>query len=825
MIDKMLIRGAKVHNLKNIDVDIPLGKIVGIAGVSGSGKSSLSLGVLYAEGSRRYLEALSTYTRRRMTQASKASVDEVLYVPAALALHQRPGVPGIRSTFGTGTELLNSLRLMYSRLASHRCPNGHYLEPSLLVAAGKELVCPECGAHFYAPSAEELAFNSQGACQKCGGTGTVHAVDMASLVPDESLTIDEGAVAPWNSLMWSLMTDICREMGVRTDVPFRELTEKEKDIVFHGPAEKKHIFYHNKNTGQAGDLDFTYFNAVYTVENALSKVKDEKGMKRVEKFLKESVCPDCGGTRLSSAARAPKLRGISLDEACAMTLSELVDWVQGVPGGLPEEMWPMAESICEAFESTAKRLMDLGLGYLTLDRSASTLSTGERQRMQLARAVRNRTTGVLYVLDEPSIGLHPSNIVGLTGVMHDLVADGNSVILVDHDTQILKEADWIVEMGPEAGAKGGYVIAEGTIPTIEKNPVSQIGPFLSGAAETKLRSCAGKEELFANGVIHLSTAPIHTVKPLEVRIPKGRLTVVTGVSGSGKTTMVLESLVPALDAHIGGKTLPEHIRTIGAEGIAHIKLIDAAPIGINVRSTVATYAGIHDELRRIYAQSADAKERGYKASDFSYNTGALRCPGCDGTGVVSLDVQFLPDVNIPCPDCRGSRYARKAYDVKLTNKAGASASLPELMDMDVNSAMEFCKDRKAVRQKLGILRQLGLGYLTLGEETPSLSGGEAQRLKLASEIGKTQTDSVFVFDEPSIGLHPLDVRVLLGVFQALLDNGATVIVIEHDLDVIRNADYVIDMGPGGGDAGGRIVAVGTPQEIRADENSITGRYL
>ena len=825
MIDKMLIRGAKVHNLKNIDVDIPLGKIVGIAGVSGSGKSSLALGVLYAEGSRRYLEALSTYTRRRMTQASKASVDEVLYVPAALALHQRPGVPGIRSTFGTGTELLNSLRLMFSRLASHRCPNGHYLEPSLAVAAGKELVCPECGVHFYAPSAEELAFNSQGACAKCGGTGMVHTVDMSSLVPDDSLTIDDGAVAPWNSLMWSLMTDICREMGVRTDVPFRDLTEQEKDIVFHGPAEKKHIFYHNKNTGQAGDLDFTYFNAVYTVENALSKVKDEKGMKRVEKFLKEDVCPDCHGTRLSSAARAPKLRGISLDEACAMTLSELVVWVRGVPGSLPEEMRPMAESICEAFQSTAKRLMDLGLGYLTLDRSASTLSTGERQRMQLARAVRNRTTGVLYVLDEPSIGLHPSNIVGLTGVMHDLVADGNSVILVDHDTQILKEADWIIEMGPEAGAKGGHVIAEGSIPAIEGNPVSQIGPFLSGKAETRQRTCAEKEALFANGTIHLSTSQIHTVKPLEVDIPKGRLTVVTGVSGSGKTTMILESLVPALEANISGSALPAHIRAIKAEGIAHVKLIDATPIGINVRSTVATYAGVHDELRKLYGKSADAKNKGYKASDFSYNTGSLRCPGCDGTGVVSLDVQFLPDVDIPCPDCRGSRYARAAYDIRLANKAGASASLPELMDMDVNTAIDFCKDMKTVSQRLNILKQLGLGYLTLGEETPSLSGGEAQRLKLASEIGKTQTDSVFVFDEPSIGLHPLDVRVLLGVFQALLDNGATVIVIEHDLDVIQNADYVIDMGPGGGEAGGRIVASGTPQEIRKNENSITGRYL
>ena len=734
MIDKMLIRGAKVHNLKNIDVEIPLNKIVGIAGVSGSGKSSLALGVLYAEGSRRYLEALSTYTRRRMTQASKACVDEVLYVPAALALHQRPGVPGIRSTFGTGTELLNSLRLMYSRLANHCCPNGHYLKPSLLVAAGKELVCPECDAHFYAPSAEELAFNSQGACQKCGGTGSVRTVDMASLVPDDSLTIDDGAVAPWNSLMWSLMTDVCREMGVRTDVPFRDLTEREKDIVFHGPAEKKHIFYHAKNSNQAGELDFTYYNAIYTVENALSRVKDEKGMKRVEKFLKEDVCPECHGTRLSAAARAPKLRGISLDEACTMTLSELVAWVQGVPESLPEEMHPMAASICEAFEGTAKRLMDLGLGYLTLDRSAATLSTGERQRMQLARAVRNRTTGVLYVLDEPSIGLHPSNIIGLTGVMHDLVADGNSVILVDHDTQILKEADWIIEMGPEAGANGGHIIAQGAIPSIEKNPASQIG-----------------------------------------------------VSGSGKTTMVLESLVPALEAKIGGSALPEHIRGIDADGIQHVKLIDATPIGINVRSTVATYAGIHDELRKLYAKSPDAKAHGYKASDFSYNTGSLRCPGCDGTGVVSLDVQFLPDVNIPCPDCRGSLYARMAYEAKLRTKSGQSASLPELMDMDVNSAIDFCKDMKAVSQKLGILRQLGLGYLPLGEETPSLSGGEAQRLKLASEIGRIQTDSVFIFDEPSIGLHSLDVQVLLGVFQALLDNGATVIVIEHDLDVIRNA--------------------------------------
>ena len=818
------IRGARVHNLKNIDVDVPLGKIVGIAGVSGSGKSSLALGVLYAEGSRRYLDALSTYTRRRMTQAAKASVDEVLYVPAALALHQRPGVPCIRSTFGTGTELLNSLRLMFSRLASHRCPNGHYLPPSLAVAAEKPLICPTCGATVRAPSAEELAFNSQGACRTCDGTGTVRTVDLATLVPDPTLSIDDGAVAPWNSLMWSLMTDVCRAMGVRTDVPFNQLTDAEKEIVYHGPAEKKHIFYKAKNTPEAGELDFTYYNAVYTVENALAKVKDEKGMKRVEKFLKQETCPACHGTRLSEAARAPRLRGISLADACTMPLAELTQWVDHVPASLPAEMRPMAESICESFRTAARRLMDLGLDYLSLDRAASTLSTGERQRMQLARAVRNRTTGVLYVLDEPSIGLHPANIVGLTGVMHDLVEDGNSVVLVDHDTQVLAESDWIIEMGPEAGAGGGYVIAQGTVPEIEQDPKSMIGPFLRPAAAA-LPAGAGKSDLFAEGRIHLSTDAIHTVHPLEIDIPKGRLTVVTGVSGSGKTTLILESLVPALAASTAGRPLPSHVKAVTAEGIEQVKLIDATPIGINVRSTVATYANVHDELRKIFSHTQDAKAHGYKAGDFSYNTGKLRCPVCDGTGVISLDVQFLPDVEIPCPACHGSRYAREADDVKLIDKHGRTTTLPRLMDCDVHTALDLCKDRKLVRQRLQVLQDLGLGYLTLGEETPSLSGGEAQRLKLASEMERTQSHAVFVFDEPTIGLHPLDVQTLLGVFRTLIDNGATVIVIEHDLDVIRSADYIVDMGPGGGEKGGRVVAAGTPAQIKATPESVTGRFL
>lgn len=820
MVDKIKVRGARVHNLKNIDVDIPLNKIVGIAGVSGSGKSSLALGVLYAEGSRRYLEALSTYTRRRMTQSEKALVDEVLYVPAALALHQRPTISGIRSTFGTGTELLNSLRLMFSRLAHHCCPNGHYLEPTLDVASGKELICPVCGEHFFAPSAEELAFNSQGACPTCSGTGIVRTVDESTLVPDENLTIDEGAVAPWGTLMWSLMTDVCREMGVRTNIPFKDLSDKEKDIVFHGPAEKKHIFYKAKNTNQAGELDFTYYNAVYTVENALSKVKDEKSMKRVEKFLKQDICPDCHGSRLSKRAREPKLRGISLDEACKMSLSEIITWVKGVLETLPKPMLPMANSICDSFFDIAKRLVDLGLSYLSLDRATTTLSTGERQRMQLARAVRNRTTGVLYVLDEPSIGLHPSNIIGLKGVIKSLIDDGNSVILVDHDTQILSTSDWIIEMGPKAGLEGGNVIVEGTVAKIEADKNSIIGKYLSNKEIIKVKNKIQSQEMFENGKILLETDKIHTVKPLKVEIPKGRLTVITGVSGSGKTTMVLESLVPALEAITSNKKLPEHILNIEAEGIKQVKLIDATPIGINVRSTVATYANIHDELRKTFAKISKAEGFEYKAGDFSYNTGKLRCSTCDGTGVINLDVQFLPDVEIPCPECGGARYAKIAKKIKYNGY-----SLPEIMEMNVTKALEVCQKIKLVHQRLEILQELGLGYLTLGEATPSLSGGEAQRLKLASEMRKIQTDSVFVFDEPTIGLHPKDVETLLKVFATLIENGATVIVIEHDLDVIRNADYIIDMGPEGGEAGGEIIFAGTLKELKKCKISKTAKFI
>ena len=822
----IIVRGAKVHNLKNIDLDIPLGKLVAIAGVSGSGKSSLALGTLYAEGSRRYLEALSTYTRRRITQAGRAAVDEIKHVPAALALHQRPGIPGIRSTFGTASELLNSLRLLFSRLGSHCCPNGHPCPPDMNVALMLPTKCHVCGEEFYGPGAEAMAFNSEGACPSCSGTGVIRTVNEDSLVPDDSLTIDEGAVAPWQTLMWSLMKDIARDLGVRTDVPFRDLTPKEKEIVFHGPAKKHHLLYMNEKTNMAGEMDFTYYNAVYTVENALAKVKDEKGMKRVEKFLHESVCPDCGGTRLSAKVRSTTLAGKNLAEATAMTLADLIPWVQSVPETLPEEMRPMAESIIQSFLDNAKRLIDLGLGYLTLDRASNTLSTGERQRVQLARAVRNETTGVLYVLDEPSIGLHPSNIDGLMNVVESLIADGNSVVLVDHDVRVLKQADYMIELGPLAGTQGGTVLAQGSIEEILAAGASKIAPFLADTGHMKIRRRVKATDVFRLGTIRMETCPIHTVHALNVAIPKGRLTAVTGVSGSGKTTLVLESLIPGLAAHCAGEKLPFPVKTVEAESIRRANLIDASPIGINIRSTVATYSGILDELRKLYAGMEVAKAGKLKAGDFSYNTGSLRCPVCDGTGQISLDVQFLPDVTITCPECNGKRYSGEAEKILWKPKTAEKAfSFPELMAMTVDDTLELFKDKKKIYEKLKVLHDLGLGYLTLGEDTPALSGGEAQRLKLASEMGRTQEDSVFVFDEPTIGLHPLDVQVLLGVFDRLVEAGATVLVIEHDLDVIANADYVIDMGPGGGEQGGRIVACGTPEQIRQSKESVTGRYL
>ena len=818
MVEKIEIKGAKVHNLKNIDVDIPLNMIVAISGVSGSGKSSLALGVIYAEGSRRYLEALSTYTRRRISQGEKAKVDSILHVPSALALHQRPNVPSIRSTFGTATELLNSIRLLFSRCGNYICPNGHILPATANIARDEQLECPQCHEKFYGLGAEEYAFNSSGACQMCGGTGIVETVDMDSLIPDKNLSIDEGAVAPWNSLMWSLMTDVCRAMGVRTNIPFKDLSKKEQEIVYDGPMEKKHIFYRPKNgdTTLATEMDFTYYSAKATVLNALKKVKDEKSMSRVSKFLKEEICPECNGSRINKKANSTLLGGKNLSQVCEMSLRDLTIWLPKIVNELNDEVRQMGKNILEEFMINANALLSLGLGYLTLNRASNTLSTGELQRVQLARTVRNRTTGVLYVLDEPSIGLHPANVDGLINLMKQLIKDGNSVVLVDHDTRILKTADYMIEIGPEAGAKGGEIISKGTIEDIINNNNSIIGPYLSNKEEIKIRKEIDKDEIFKFGKISIKTDSIHTVKPLCIDIPKGRLTTITGMSGSGKTTLILESLYPAIIAKLNNKTMPSHIKELNADWVNKIDLIDATPIGNNVRSTVATYSGVFDDLRKLYGKLS--KE--YTASDFSYNTGKLKCPTCDGTGIISMDVQFLPDIEMTCNSCDGTRYSHDVDNIYYNNY-----SIKDVMQLTIRQAVEVFKDNKKIKDKLQILVDLGIGYLTLGEATPALSGGEAQRLKLASEIGKIQDGSVFIFDEPSIGLHPQDVKTLLKVFQKLIDNGATIIVIEHDLDVIKNSDYIIDMGPEGGYLGGEVIAKGTVHDIKNSKKSITGMYL
>ncbi len=818
MVDKIEITGAKVHNLKNIDVNIPLNKIVAISGVSGSGKSSLALGVLYAEGSRRYLESLSTYTRRRISQGEKAKVDSILHVPSALALHQRPSVPSIRSTFGTATELLNSVRLLFSRCGNYTCPNGHVNPASSCVARDEQIECPICHEKFHGLSAEEYSFNSAGACPKCGGTGIIETVDMDSLIPNKNLSIDEGAVAPWNSLMWSLMTDVCRAMGVRTDIPFKDLTPKEQEIVYDGPMEKKHIFYKPKkgDTALATEMDFTYYSAKATVLNALKKVKDEKSMTRVSKFLKEEICPQCHGSRINQKANSTLLGGKTLSEVCDLSLRELISFLQKTVDELNSEIKQMGKNILEEFMLNADALISLGLGYLTLNRASNTLSTGELQRVELARTVRNRTTGVLYVLDEPSIGLHPANVDGLISLMKELIKDGNSVVLVDHDTRILKIADHMIEIGPEAGAKGGQIIGEGTIEDIINNKNSIIGPYLSNKEEVKIRKEIPKEDIFKLGKITLSTDSIHTVKPLTIDIPKGRLTTITGMSGSGKTTLILESLYPAIKAKLNNEAMPLHIKKLEAGWVNKINLIDATPIGSNIRSTVATYSGVFDDLRKLYGRISPD----YTASDFSYNTGKLKCQTCDGTGTISMDVQFLPDIEMTCDTCDGTRYSK---EVEKTLYNGYN--IKDTMKLTIKEALEVFKDKKKIKDKLQILVDLGIGYLTLGESTPALSGGEAQRLKLASEIGKIQDDSIFIFDEPSIGLHPKDVQTLLQVFQKLIDNQATIIVIEHDLDVIKNSDYIIDMGPEGGYLGGRVVARGTVQDVKSSKESITGKYL
>lgn len=817
------VRGGKVHNLKNIDIDIPLHQFVAISGLSGSGKSSLAMGILYEEGSRRYLEALSTYTRRRLKTGNKANVESVKHIPSALALRQRPAIPSERATVGTMSELLNVIRLVFSRLGRPVCPNGHAFGPNLKVAqamskSGEEmglLTCPTCGVEFYAYGAEDFAFNSTGACETCQGTGNVRQLDESKLIADEKLSLADGAVASWRLPGCNFMPSVAEQAGVRINVPFKELTAKEKDFVLNGPQKKFKMDFCTSTGRVFHDFNVLYENAHQAVLESAKTSKSERAQKKISEFFHYSTCPTCHGTRLKPELLRQKAGGLNIAEVTELSLHALAEWKMQVLKTLPAEMDTMAQAIFAEFDDDLKPLLELGLDYLTLARNGNTLSTGELQRIQLARTLRTETTGVLYVLDEPSIGLHPDNINGLLNVFKQLVAQGNSLVVVDHNVDIVRAADHIIEIGPGSGDNGGQIIATGTPAQLAKNKNSLIGPYLNGTAELIARPIQPVD----TAKITIAVSEHYNLHDVKVDLPLNRLTAVTGFSGAGKTSLILDSLVPAIKAKAKGEGLPAQVSELDSP-LKDVVSVDASPIGKTTRSTTATYTSIMDNLRKLFAKQPLAKERHYTPSYFSYNNKQGGCPECGGTGVVTLDVQYLPDMEQTCPLCAGKRFRPEIQAVKWNGY-----SIVDILDMDVDQALNVFKAEPKILRELELLKEVGLSYLHLGESTPSLSGGEAQRLKLVKHLDHKQETTLFVFDEPTIGLHPLDVKVLLQVMQKLIDQGATIITITHDLNLIVNADYILDLGPRGGKHGGKVVFSGTVSELLAHPTSLTAKAL
>ena len=821
---KIEVRGGRVHNLKNIDVDIPLHKFVAISGLSGSGKSSLAMGILYEEGSRRYLEALSTYTRRRIKLGAQAEVTSVKHIPSALALRQRPSIPSERATVGTMSEIFNVIRLIFSRLGSPRCPNGHQIKPSLAIAesmskSGDEMgmiTCPTCGAKFPAFSAEDFAFNSAGACEKCQGTGVIREIDESKLIEDENLSLADGAVASWHLPGRNFMPNVAEQAGVRIHVPYRDLTAKEKEFVLNGPKKKFKMDFRSGTGRVFHDFNALYENAHEAVYESARTSKSERAQKRISEFFHYSTCPVCHGTRLKPVLLTQLAGKLNIAQVSQLTLGNLPSWKKAVLSELPADMNKMAHSLFKEFDDNLRPLLELGLDYLTLSRNGNTLSTGELQRIQLARTLRTQTTGVLYILDEPSIGLHPDNVSGLLNVFRELVAQGNSLVVVDHNVDIIRAADWIIEIGPGSGANGGRILDQGNPEEIAQDPDSKIGPYLNGTAELLARRVTDEE---AEKQISFEVADYYNLKDVQGQLPINRLSAVTGFSGAGKTSLILDSLVPAIKDQAKQVGLPKQVKQLNAP-LKEVVSVDAVPIGKTMRSTVATYTSIMDNLRKLFAAQPLAKEKHYTPSYFSYNNKQGACPNCGGSGIVTLDIQFLPDMQQTCPVCHGERYNNAVQAVKWHNY-----SIVDLLNLDVRAALPVFEDVPKIERELKLLEEVGLGYLHLGESTPSLSGGEAQRLKLVKRLDRNQATTLFVFDEPTIGLHPLDVKTLLGVMQRLLDRGATIITITHDLNLIANADCILDMGPRGGKNGGQIVATGRPRDLIKNPTSLTTKYL
>ena len=808
------VRGARQNNLKNVDIDVPLWRTVAVVGVSGSGKTSLAIGTLYAEGMQRFLESLSTYSRRRLTQAQRPDVDQIEHLPPALALRQRPPIPGPRSTVGTMSEVLNVLRLMMSRLGTHVCPNGHQVGPSVATLA-EEIACPVCGARFEHPSAESFAFNSYGACPACQGLGVRSEVDERTLIPDPGKTIEHGAVLPWNSGGRRLSMYAAGQLGVRLDVPYESLTDHERDIVLHGAPVRRDVTLAGRD-GRTVQLSVNYDNAIAAVERSL-RSDNERTRRLVQRFVVTRVCSVCHGTRLRPEALASQLGGRNIAQISALSLAELRGFAAGLPAGLPAEISRMTTGLLAELDSRLTPLLDVGLSYLTLDRAGASLSTGERQRIELTSTVRASTTGMLYVLDEPSVGLHPSNIEGLRKTISALAGNGNSVLVVEHERDLIHAADWVIELGPGAGASGGTVIAQGSPRQLETDPQSIIGPFLAGAPAVSRDRPARTGQ--ARQIV-IEVGGLYNLHDVTASFPVNQLSALAGPSGAGKTALVLDSLIPAARAQLTGSAEPGHVRRLELSGIRQVVQIDASPIGQNARSTPATYCGAFDQIRRVYADSPYARRRHWKPGHFSFNTRDGQCPTCQGLGHIDLDVQYLPDIGVQCPTCHGARF----NDATLTVQVNG-LTIGDALGLTLQDALERFADWAPVAAALRPVTEVGLGYLKLGEPTPSLSGGESQRLRIASRLRSSQRGVLYVLDEPSTGLHPLDVATLVGVLDQLLAAGATIIVIDHDLDLLAAADHLIDMGPGGGPEGGHIVAAGRPEDVARSPDSVTGPWL
>lgn len=824
--DNIEVTGANANNLKNIDIDIPLNSFVAITGVSGSGKSSLAMDTIHAEGARKYLNALSTYTRRRITQVGRSDVKDIKNLPSTIALRQRPVVPSVRSTVGTMTESLNILRLMFSRLASVVCPNGHRLKPTLKISEVMDLptsdegmgmmTCPTCGVKFMAFGAEDFAFNSDGACPTCQGTGFLKEIELDKIIPDRTLSIDEGAICSWNLPGRTLQKDIIKELGVRTNIPFEDLTKEEQDIVINGKEQKKEILVPTK-TGRSFRLNALYENAITAVKNSLKSTKNENTLIRLERFYSEKVCPDCQGSRFNPKLFTNELVGKNIAEVSNFTVSQLQKFCKDIMNWLPKDMQALGKNLTNELLDLLSPIVDLGLNYLSISRAGNTLSTGELQRIQLARTIRNQMTGVLYVLDEPSVGLHPANVNGLIKILRQLVRLGNSLIVVDHDTSIIAAADYVIEIGPDSGADGGRIISQGTVAEIKADQQSIIQPYLTGDAEIIKHK---QTEPFTKGTISIKIGDRYNIHDMTAKFSKESLNIVSGMSGSGKTTLIFESLLPAMTDKIEGEQLPKFVKSVDTADIKNIVKVDSVPIGKNVRSTVGTYTKILDHLRKLFAQTEAAKVKKFTPTYFSYNNKQGACPNCGGTGVITLDIQYLPDMVQTCPVCHGNRYKKEILDITWHGK-----NIAEILDLSVKEADKFFQDVPNIKSTLDVLISIGLGYLKLGESTPTLSGGEAQRMKLVTYMKRSQKNQLFIFDEPSVGLHPKDVGVLLDVFNKLLKKHATIIVIEHDLDIVANADYINDLGPEGGINGGKIIATGTPKAVANNAASLTGKYL